>query len=221
MKDRLDELYPLFSVSLYETAVMVFFSLLFALLIGVTIGILLVITRPNHLMPNRFIFHTLNSVVNALRSIPFIILLLAIIPFTEFIVGTSIGIKGAIVPLIVCISPYIARLLETAILEVNAGIIEAYRAMGASKLRIITRIILREALPGIVLCMTIATIGLIDLTAMAGAVGAGGLGDLALRYGYQQWDMPVIIGTVIVLIVIVQIIQNIGNYVFKKLNKNG
>lgn len=220
MSERLQELIPLFSLSIYETTLMVVFSLLFSIIIGVPLGILLVITRPNHLLPNKVLFNLLNSLVNMIRSVPFIILMLAIIPFTQLIVGTSIGIRGAIVPLFVCIAPYIARLLETAILEVNEGIIEAYRAMGASKVQIITRIILREALPGIILCMTIATIGLIDLTAMAGAVGAGGLGDLALRYGYQQWDLPVIIGTVIILIAIVQIIQTLGNYVSRNLKKN-
>ncbi|MED1469843.1 methionine ABC transporter permease [Bacillus salipaludis] len=220
MSERLNELLPLFSVSIYETTLMVVFSLIFSIIIGIPLGVLLVITRPNHLMPNKFLFNLLSSLVNAIRSVPFIILMLAIIPFTQMIVGTSIGIRGAVVPLVVCIAPYIARLLETAILEVNDGIIEAYKAMGASTIKIITRIILREALPGIVLCMTIATIGLIDLTAMAGAVGAGGIGDLALRYGYQQWNMSVIIGTVITLIVIVQIIQTIGNFVSRKLKKN-
>lgn len=221
MFDRMDELIPLFSVSLYETLVMVVVSLVIATIIGIPLGVLLVITRPNHLTPNKWVFQILNTIVNMIRSLPFIILMLAIIPFTELIVGTSIGIRGAIVPLIVYIAPYIARLVETAFLEVDYGIIEAYRGMGASRFQIVMRIMLREARPGILLCMTIALIGLIGATAMAGVIGAGGLGDLALRYGYQQWDLPVMFGTVIILIVLVQIIQSLGNYFAKKLKKSG
>lgn len=219
MMERLDELLPLFSISLYETILMVAISLVIATIIGVPLGVLLVITRADHLAPNRWVFQLLNTVVNIIRSLPFIILMLAIIPFTELIVGTSIGIRGAIVPLIVYIAPFIARLVETALLEVDYGIIEAYRGMGASRGQIVTRIILREARSGILLCMTIALIGLIGATAMAGVIGAGGLGDLALRYGYQQWDLPVMFGTVIILIVLVQIIQSLGNYGAKKLKK--
>ncbi|KZE37237.1 metal ABC transporter permease [Bhargavaea cecembensis] len=221
MLDRMDELAPLFGISLYETLVMVIVSLVIATVIGIPLGVLLVVTRPNHLYPNKWIFQLLNTIVNIIRSLPFIILMLAIIPFTELIVGTSIGIRGAIVPLIVYIAPYIARLVETAFLEVNYGIIEAYRGMGASRFQIILRIMIREARPGILLCMTIALIGLIGATAMAGVIGAGGLGDLALRYGYQQWDMPVMFGTVIILIVLVQIIQSLGNYFAKKLKMSG
>ncbi|WP_085994334.1 methionine ABC transporter permease [Oceanobacillus senegalensis] len=217
--DRVDELIPLFTVSLYETIAMVVISLVIATLIGIPLGVLLVITRPNHLSPNKWVFHILNTVVNIFRSLPFIILMLAIIPFTEMIVGTTIGIPGAIVPLIVYIAPYIARLIETALLEVDYGVIEAYRGMGASRFQIITRIIIREARPGILLCMTIAVIGLIGATAMAGVIGAGGLGDLALRYGYQQWDLPVMFGTVFILIVLVQIVQSVGNYASRKLKK--
>jgi len=188
-------------------------------IIGIPLGVLLVITQPNHLLPNKWIFHTLNVIINIIRSLPFIILMVAIIPFTELIVGTSIGIEGAIVPLIVYTAPYIARLMETALLEVDRGVIEAYQAMGASRSQIIFRIMLREARPGIVLCLTIATIGLIGATAMAGAVGAGGLGDLALRYGYQQWDVEVMLITVVMLIIIVQVLQSLGNWAAKKLKK--
>ncbi|WP_042341946.1 methionine ABC transporter permease [Bacillus timonensis] len=217
--DRLDELLPLFTLSFYETTLMVVISLAIATIIGIPLGVLLVISRPNHLAPNKWLFHSLNTIINIIRSLPFIILMLAIIPFTELIVGTSIGIQGAIVPLIVYIAPYIARLLETALLEVDYGIIEAYRGMGASRIQIVKRILIREARPGIILCMTIAMIGLIGATAMAGVIGAGGLGDLALRYGYQQWDLTVMFGTVFILIVLVQIVQSIGNYTAKKLKK--
>jgi D-methionine transport system permease protein len=217
--ERLVELLPLFYQSFEETVIMVGISLFISTLLGIPLGVLLVITRPDHLAPNKWVYHSLNVIINVIRSLPFIILMVAIIPFTEFVVGTSIGVEGAIVPLIVYTTPYIARLMETALLEVDRGVIEAYQAMGASRSQIIFRIMIREARPGIVLCLTIATIGLIGATAMAGAVGAGGLGDLALRYGYQQWDIEVMIMTVIILICLVQAIQSLGNWAAKKLKK--
>ena len=219
MMERLLGMSPLFTQSLYETLWMVGIALSVATVIGIPIGVLLVITRKDHLAPNKGVFLILNVLVNIIRSVPFIILIVAIIPFTEWVAGTAIGVKGAIVPLIVFTAPYIARLIETALLEVDWGIIEAYSAMGASRSQIIFRIMLREARPGIVLCLTIATIGLIGATAMAGAVGAGGLGDLALRYGYQQWDLPVMFMTVLLLICLVQLIQSFGNWTAAKLKK--
>lgn len=219
MMERLLEMSPLFTQSLYETLWMVVIALFIATIIGIPIGVLLVITRKDHLAPNKWIFLILNVLVNIIRSVPFIILIVAIIPFTEWVVGTAIGVKGAIVPLIVFTAPYIARLIETALMEVDRGIIEAYSAMGATRFQIIFRIMLREARPGIVLCLTIATIGLIGATAMAGAVGAGGLGDLALRYGYQQWDLPVMFMTVLILICLVQLIQSFGNWTAAKLKR--
>ena len=219
MMERLVEMSPLFTQSLYETLWMVGISLFIATIIGIPIGVLLVITRKDHLAPNKWVFLILNVLVNIIRSVPFIILIVAIIPFTEWVAGTAIGVKGAIVPLIVFTAPYIARLIETALMEVDRGIIEAYSAMGATRYQIIFRIMLREARPGIVLCLTIATIGLIGATAMAGAVGAGGLGDLALRYGYQQWDLPVMFMTVLILICLVQLIQSFGNWTAAKLKR--
>lgn len=219
MMERLLEMSPLFTQSLYETLMMVGIALFIATIIGIPLGVLLVITRKDHLAPNKWIFLILNVLVNIVRSVPFIILIVAIIPFTEWVAGTAIGVKGAIVPLIVFTAPYIARLIETALLEVDRGIIEAYSAMGATRSQIILRIMLREARPGIVLCLTIATIGLIGATAMAGAVGAGGLGDLALRYGYQQWNLPVMFMTVLLLICLVQLIQSFGNWTAAKLKK--
>lgn len=219
MIERLLEMSPLFTQSLYETLWMVVIALFIATIIGIPIGVLLVITRKDHLAPNKWVFLILNVLVNIIRSVPFIILIVAIIPFTEWVAGTAIGVKGAIVPLIVFTAPYIARLIETALMEVDRGIIEAYSAMGATRFQIIFRIMLREARPGIVLCLTIATIGLIGATAMAGAVGAGGLGDLALRYGYQQWDLPVMFMTVLILICLVQLIQSFGNWTAAKLKR--
>ena len=219
MMERLVEMSPLFTQSLYETVMMVGVALFVATIIGIPLGVLLVITRKDHLAPNKMVFLILNILVNIIRSVPFIILIVAIIPFTEWVAGTAIGVKGAIVPLIVFTAPYIVRLIETALLEVDRGIIEAYLAMGATRTQIIFRIMLREARPGIVLCLTIATIGLIGATAMAGAVGAGGLGDLALRYGYQQWDLPVMFLTVLLLICLVQLIQSFGNWAAATLKK--
>lgn len=219
MMERLLEMSPLFTQSLYETLMMVGIALFIATIIGIPLGMLLVITRKDHIAPNKWIFFSLNILVNIIRSVPFIILIVAIIPFTEWVAGTAIGVKGAVVPLIVFTAPYIARLIETALLEVDRGIIEAYLAMGATRSQIIFRIMLREARPGIVLCLTIATIGLIGATAMAGAVGAGGLGDLALRYGYQQWDLPVMFVTVLILICLVQLIQSFGNWTAAKLKR--
>jgi D-methionine transport system permease protein len=215
----MEETFSLFSQGIIDTLIMVIISLSISTLIGIPLGLLLVVTRPNHLSPNKHLFNLINAVINIIRSVPFIVLMVAIIPFTTFIAGTPIGIRGAIVPLIVYTTPYIARLLETALLEVEWGIIESYRAMGASKLQIVSRIILRESRSGIILCLTIATVGLIGSSAMAGAVGAGGLGDLALRYGYQQWNLKIMFITVIILIIIVQLIQSLGNKLSKDLQK--
>lgn len=167
-------------------------------------------------MAKRLIHHILNPVINILRSVPFIILLIAIIPFTKLIVGTSIGTTAAIVPLTVYVAPYIARLVENSLLEVDEGIIEAAHAMGATPIQIIRYFLLPEALGSLILSLTTAIIGLIGATAMAGAVGGGGIGDMALVYGYQRFDTLVIIITVVVLVIIVQCIQSIGNALAKK-----
>ncbi|MBP1931589.1 methionine ABC transporter permease [Ammoniphilus resinae] len=213
------ENFDLYWVAIVETWWMVAYSLVIATVIGLPLGVLLVVTRPNHIYENRLFYTILNVVINILRSIPFIILMVAIIPFTKSIVGTAIGIKGAIVPLVVYTAPYIARLMESALLEVDAGIIEAFQAMGATRRQIVFQVMLKEARPAISLGLTIATIGLIGATAMAGVIGAGGLGDLAIRYGYQRWQLDVMAGTVIILVIIVQGVQSLGNFVAKRLRK--
>ena len=172
-------------------------------------------TRPNGILPNRFIYHLLNPIVNALRSLPFIILLIAVIPLTKFLVGSSIGTWAAIVPLTIYIGPYMGRLIETSLLEVNEGIIESAQAMGASPFQIIFKFILPEARSSLILNLTTATISLIGATAMAGAVGAGGIGDLAISYGYQRFDTSVVILTVIILLLLVQFIQMLGDWLSK------
>ncbi|MBE5666236.1 ABC transporter permease [Staphylococcus sp. SS251] len=197
--------------ALYETLYMVSVALFLGAVIGIPLGVLLVITRKNGIWPNIVIHQILNPLVNILRSLPFIILLIAIVPFTKLVVGTSIGTTAAIVPLTVYVAPYIARLVENSLLEVDEGIIEAAKAMGASPLQIIRYFLIPEALGSLVLAITTAIIGLIGSTAMAGAVGGGGIGDLALVYGYQRFDTTVIIITVVVLIIIVQVIQTLGN----------
>ncbi|HHC5975453.1 TPA: methionine ABC transporter permease [Staphylococcus aureus] len=197
--------------ALYETLYMVSIALFLGAVIGIPLGVLLVITRKQGIWPNIVIHQVLNPLINILRSLPFIILLIAIVPFTKLVVGTSIGTTAAIVPLTVYVAPYIARLVENSLLEVDEGIIEAAKAMGASPLQIIRYFLIPEALGSLVLAITTAIIGLIGSTAMAGAVGGGGIGDLALVYGYQRFDTTVIIITVIVLVIIVQVIQMLGN----------
>ncbi|MEN1932094.1 methionine ABC transporter permease [Staphylococcus hominis] len=206
--------------ALYETLYMVTVSLIIGALIGIPLGILLVVTRKHGIWPNVVIHQILNPIINILRSIPFIILLIAIVPFTKLVAGTSIGTTAAIIPLTVYVAPYIARLVENSLLEVDDGIIEAAKAMGASPLQIIRHFLLPEALGSLVLAITTAIIGLIGSTAMAGAVGGGGIGDLALVYGYQRFDTLVIIITVVVLVIIVQIIQSLGNFISRIIRRN-
>ncbi|KQL44789.1 methionine ABC transporter permease [Brevibacillus choshinensis] len=205
--------------AVYQTLYMVGISLIFATIIGLPLGVLLVVTRKGHILENQAIFSVLNPIINVFRSVPFIILLVAIIPFTRLIVGTSIGTTAAIVPLVIYTGPYIARLVENSLLEVNAGIIEAAEAMGATPLQIIFRFLIPETLGSIVLSITTATIGLIGATAMAGAVGGGGIGDLAITYGYQRFSTITIVATVIVLVILVQGIQSQGNRLARKIRR--
>lgn len=206
--------------SVIETFEMVSISLLISILIGIPLGILLVTTRPNQSLENKVLYQLLNILINILRSIPFIILLFFILPFTKIIVGTTIGVKGVIVPLVIYTAPYLARLIESALLEVENGIIEAYTAMGIKKRHIIWHVMLREARPSIILGLTITTVSLIGATAMAGLVGAGGLGDLAYRFGHLRYEVDVMYATVFILIIMVQLIQSIGNRLAAKIKKD-
>ena len=203
-----------------QTFQMVSISLLISIIIALPLGTLLVLTRPNKSLDNKYIYQTLNVVINIIRSIPFIILLFFILPFTKFIVGTSMGVQGVIVPLVVYTAPYIARLMESALLEVDKGVLEAYEAMGIKTRDIIWHVMVREARPSLILGLTIATIGLIGATAMAGLVGAGGLGDLAYRFGHLRYEPDVMYATVVILIILVQGIQSIGNRFATKLKKD-
>ncbi|NLM37770.1 MAG: ABC transporter permease [Firmicutes bacterium] len=197
---------------------MVGVALVLSALFGIPLGILLVITGPRHIKPLPVIHRSLSVVINVGRSLPFIILLVAIIPFTRWLVGTSIGTTGAIVPLTVSAIPFMARVVETALLEVDWGVIEAAQAMGASTQQIITKVLIPEAIPGLVLGVTMVAVSLISYSAMAGAVGGGGLGDLAIRYGYQRFRGDIMLITVLVLVAMVQSIQSFGGWLASRLN---
>ena len=170
-------------------------------------------------MENKAVNATLGSVVNALRSIPFIILMVAIIPLTRIIAGSSIGTTAACVPLTIAAIPFLARLVETSIREINSGVIEAAQAMGASPMQIIRKVLLPEALPTIIDNITVLVVNLISYSAMAGAIGGGGLGDIAIRYGYQRFQGDVMLATIVILIVLVQLIQSCGDFLSRKVNK--
>jgi len=208
-----------FLLALYDTLIMVSVSLGFGSLIGIPLGIVLVICRPGGILPNIALHQALNPVVNILRSLPFIILLITILPVTRWLVGTTIGTPGAIVPLVVFIAPYIARLVESSLLDVDDGILESANAMGASTFQTIWHFMLPEAAPSLILALTTATIGLLGATAMAGTVGGGGIGDLAITYGYQRFDAFVTLTTALVLIVIVQLLQTLGTRLARRLRR--
>lgn len=214
-----NEMIELLIKSFWETGYMVVASTVLASLIGIPLGIILTVTRNGHILPNAVINSVLGVIVNATRSTPFIILMVAIIPLTRMLVGSSIGTTAAIVPLTISAAPFIARVIESSLLEIDHGVIEAAQSMGASPMQIIYKVLLPEALHSIVLGITLAVIALISYSAMAGVLGGGGLGDLAIRYGYQRFQPDVMIVTVVILILMVQLIQFIGDTLSKKLNK--
>lgn len=194
-----------------ETIYMVILSSLIATLVGLPLGVILYATRKGNILEHPLLSKILAAIVNITRSIPFIILMIAIIPFTRWIVGKSIGTNAAIVPLSICAMPFIARIVENAILEVNKGLIEAATAMGATAWQIITKVLIPEALPGIINGLTLTVISLIGYSAMAGAVGGGGLGDIAIRYGYHRFDNTIMLITISIMIILVQAIQFFGD----------
>ena len=208
-----------FFTAIYETFYMLFISLSLGSLLGIPLGLLLVMTREKGILENRKFYVILNGVINIFRSIPFIILLASLTGFTRFLVHTAIGTTASTVPLTIYIAPYIARLIEGSLLEVNDGILEAANAMGASPLQVIRYFLIPEAKGSLILSLTTATIGLIGATAMAGAVGGGGIGDLAITFGYNRYDGYVSLICVITLLVIVQTIQSLGTYFSKKIRK--
>ena len=202
-----------------QTAYLVFVSLAAGTVLAMIMAFALVLTRSDSILPNRFIYGILNTIINTVRSVPFIILMVFIMPLTKMVVGTRIGTTAALVPLVIFIAPYLTRLFENSLLDVDRGIIEAAQAMGASYFEIIWYFLLPEAKGSLILSITTGTIGLLGATAMAGAIGAGGVGDLALTYGYERMNTPLMFLTVVILIIFVQIIQTVGNhFAFKSRN---
>ncbi|WP_035769670.1 methionine ABC transporter permease [Butyrivibrio sp. NC2002] len=193
-----------------ETLYMTFLSVIAGYIIGLPVGVILYVTGKKGLKPNAVIYGVLDFIINIIRSIPFLILLILLIPLTRFLVGQSYGSTATIVPLVICAAPYIARVVESSLTDVDGGVIEAARSMGASNFQIITKVLLVEAKTSLMTGFTITTGILLGYSAMSGTVGGGGLGDIAVRYGYYRWQTDIMIITVILLIVIFQIIQSVG-----------
>jgi len=209
----------LFLQAIIDTLYMLGVALFFGSLLGILLGIAVVVTRPHGILPNRIVSVVLNAFINIVRSLPFIILLVAILPFTRMVAGSSIGTEAAIVPLTIMVAPFIGRLVENSLLEVPEGIVEAAKSMGATPVQVFTRFLLPEARGSLVLALTTATIGLLDATAMAGTVGGGGIGDLAISYGYQRFDGFAMLLTVVSLVVIVQLLQLFGTRLARRLRR--
>ncbi|WP_017999815.1 methionine ABC transporter permease [Paracoccus sp. N5] len=212
-------LIPILWEATLQTLYMVAMSTLLGTLIGGPLGVFLATSRRGELLSAPWLNTVLGLIVNAARSTPFIILVVAIIPFTRLIAGTSIGTTAAIVPLTIASAPFIARLIETAIREVDAGLIEAARAMGATPGQIVRKVLIPEAMPGIILGLTLAVVSLIGYSAMVGAVGGEGLGDLGIRYGYQRFMPEVMLAVVVILIVLVQLVQSCGEWIASRFDK--
>ena len=202
----------------WQTIYMVIGSTLFSVILGFIPAIILTVTANDGLKPNKIIYGILDMIVNIFRSFPFIILMVIVIPFTRLIAGKAIGTKAALVPLTISAIPFVARVIESALRSVDHGLIEAARSFDASNTQIIFRVYLKEAFPAILSGITLTMISLIGYSAMGGAIGAGGLGDVAIRYGYQAYNIPYLIATSIILILFVQLIQTVGNLLFKKLS---
>ena len=202
-----------------DTILMVFISTFFAYVIGLPVGVIVTITQKDSILPCRPVNMVLGWIVNIGRSIPFIILIVAIMPFTRSLVGSGTGVRGAVVPLIIAAAPFVARLVETSLMEIDAGLIEVAHATGSTIRQIVFKVMLPEGKPSILMGIPITLITLLGYSAMAGAVGAGGLGDIALRYGYYRYQDSVMIVTIVLIIVLVQMIQSFGTYIAKKTDK--
>ncbi len=204
----------------WDTIVMTLVSTVFAYIIGIPLGVAVVLTDPKKgLLPNKAVNAVLGWIINIGRSIPFIILLVAIIPFTRLVVGTSLGVPGAIVPLVVSAAPFVGRMVEQSLAEVDASLVEAAQSFGATVWQIVIKVYLWESLPSLIRGFSITLITLLGYSAMAGTVGAGGLGDIAIRYGYQRYMVDMMIATIIILIVVVQVIQSVCDFAARKVNK--
>lgn len=209
----------LFAGPVLETIYMVFFSTLVSSLLGFPLGILLLITEKNNIWHKPLLNKVLNGVINILRSIPFIILMILVLPLSKIIVGSKIGTTASIVPLSIAAAPFVARLIETSLREVDKGVIESSLAMGASPYEIVTKVLISESLPSIISGLTITIINLIGYTAMAGAIGGGGLGNLAIRYGLYKYENGIMYASVVIIVILVQVVQFVGNRLSSKLNK--
>ena len=209
----------LFLQGTIDTLVMTCVATILAYVIGIPLGILLVVTSPNGLRPNRIVSTVVGWIVNIGRSVPFIILLVALIPFTRFIVGTSLGVPGAVVPLVVTAAPFAARMVEQSLEETDSGLVEAAQSFGASTWQIVWKVYLKETLPSLVRGAAITFVTLFGYSAMAGTVGAGGLGDIAIRYGYQRFQTDVMIFAVLLCVVLVIVFQAIGDVTARKIDK--
>ena len=203
-----------------DTLFMVSLSVLFSYLLGVPLGVLATISEPESIAPCKPLYTVLDWIINITRSVPFIILIIALFPFTRWLVGSSIGPKGAIVPLVVGATPFVARLVQGSLNELDKGVVESAQAMGATNFQIVTRVLLPEALPSLLRGMAVSTITLVGYTAIAGAVGAGGLGDVAIRYGHHRFQPDVMYVTLVVIVLLVQVIQLAFDLLVKKLDKN-
>ncbi len=212
------QLIDLLVTSLLETLLLVGVPSLIAVIVGIPLGVILVVTARGAMLQNLTVNRVLGAVVNITRSVPFIILMVAIIPFTRFIAQTSIGTTAAIVPLSVAAIPFMARIAENAMREVDSGLLTAARAMGASPLQIIVKVLLPESLPGLVAATIVTIISLIGYSAMAGAIGGGGLGDVGIRYGYQRFQPEVMLAVVVVLVVLVQFVQGLGDWLVRRMS---
>ncbi|UAN02129.1 methionine ABC transporter permease [Achromobacter mucicolens] len=212
------QLIDLLITSLLDTLLMVGVASAIAVIIGIPLGVTLTVTARGNMLENQSVNHVLGAIINATRSVPFVILMVAIIPFTRLVAQTSIGTTAAIVPLSVAAIPFMARIAENAMREVDPGLITAARAMGASPMQIIMKVLLPEALPGLIAATIVTVVSLIGYSAMAGAIGGGGLGDLAIRYGYQRFQSDVMAAVVIVLIVLVQAIQSLGDRFVRRMS---
>ncbi|EJE7234521.1 TPA: ABC transporter permease [Clostridium botulinum] len=205
--------------ALKETLYMVSIATVLSILLAFIPSIILILTDEKGLKPNKAIYKSLDFVVNLLRSFPFIILMVAILPFTKAIVGKTIGTTAAIVPLTIAAIPFATRVLESAMKEVDEGVIEAAKSLGASDLQIIFKVIIKESMPSMIVAITLTIISVVAYSAMAGAIGGGGLGDVAIKYGYYRFKTDIMIYTVVILIILVQVIQSLGNIFYRKLNK--
>ena len=219
MWDRISPILPEMQLALWQTFYMVAVSVTIGVILGTLVGTLLYITRPGSLLKMPATNAILNVFVNIFRSIPFLLLTIAIIPFTRLVVGTAIGTTAAIVPMTISCIPYFARLIESTLLEVNRGVIEAAESMGANRFQLVWKILYSEARAGFANNVTILTVSFISYSTIVGIVGGGGIGDFAIRYGYNRYDTEIMMITIVLIIVIVQVIQSVGNLIVKRLDK--